>query len=59
MANIDTLIQNMERDLVALKAEVRKMKSPQIKSNQKIETTAETRARLSKTRKFIDLSKEE
>ena len=59
MANIDTLIQNMERDLVALKAEVRKMKSPQIKSNQKIETTAETQARLSKTRKFIDLSKEE
>jgi hypothetical protein len=56
---IDTLLQNLERDITALKAEVKKMKSPQIKANQKVETTAETQQRLSKTSRYIDFSKEE
>jgi hypothetical protein len=54
---IDTLIQNLERDLAALKAEIAK-NGTQVKSNQRVESFAETQARLSKTSKFLDLSDE-
>jgi len=57
MTRIDTLIQNIERDLAALKAEVSKIDGTQIKSNQKIETPAETRALLSNTKTYIDFTK--
>jgi hypothetical protein len=55
---IDTLIQNLERDLTALKAEIAK-NGTQVKANQKTESFAETQARLSKTSTFLDLSKED
>jgi hypothetical protein len=55
---IDILIQNLEKDLAALKAEVAKQNETQIKANQRVESFAETQARLSKTSRFLDLSDE-
>jgi hypothetical protein len=56
---IDTLIQNLERDLAALKAEIAKQNGTHVKANQRVESFAETQARLSKTSKFLDLSEED
>lgn len=56
---IDTIIQSLERDLTALKAEVAKQNRTQVKSNQKTESFAETQARLSKTSQFLNLSEKD
>lgn len=55
---IFTLIQNLEKDLLALKTELAKTTSQHIKANQKMESPAETQARLSKTRTYVDFTQE-